>query len=128
MKTPKADPSKREVKFAFEGESQTYTLTYDINKICDAERGSGLNLLRPLVVPGMTMSEARALLYASLKAAHPNILLAEAGELLDRDMPYVMKQLLKLLDGETPGGPEGAAEKDNKSLAEQENASAETQV
>jgi hypothetical protein len=83
--------------FSIEGDPQVYTLTFDFNQICEAEKETGINLLKPLAGAGISATETRALLYALLKPAHPLVLLAEAGELLNKDLPTVLSELGAML-------------------------------
>jgi hypothetical protein len=92
------------VTFTLEGDPVAYTLMYDFNEIAEAEGVTGANLLQAISdMRNMTAVQMRGLLYASLKRAHPQVLLVEAGTLLSRDSVTVTKALAKLLgaDDET---------------------------
>lgn len=73
----------------------TYRLKFDFNELAFAEELTGLNLLRPLNdLANISGRETRAILYALLKSAEPQVLLTEAGNLLTRDSDTVTRAIL----------------------------------
>lgn len=101
-------------EFTLDGDPQVYKLAYDFNAICDAELETKENLQQYLFAIGkpssifLTALQHRAVLYALLKTAHPQVLLKEAGELLSRDTQKVSETMMRAL-GIDPAG-EGATE------------------
>jgi len=88
---------KKAVSFTLLDDPQVYVLQFDFNAICEAETATGCNLMHALAGGGISASETRGLLYACLKASHPEVLLSEAGDLLSRDMSSVLPALSKCL-------------------------------
>lgn len=76
-----ANPEKGEV--AFKAADAEYTLRYSTNAICELEDhlGRGLNAI---VADLERVSTVRALLWAGLRAKHPEITLKAAGEIMDK--------------------------------------------
>ncbi len=89
-------PDPQSVSFQLEGD-QVYSLSFDFNQICEAETVARCNLMTALAGGGITALQTRALLYACLKTAHPQVLLSEAGWLLSQDMPKVLAALAQVL-------------------------------
>lgn len=77
-----------------------YRLTYDFNKVVEAEEACGCSLLRALAGPS-SAKEMRALLYALLKTGHPEVTLEEAGSLFTSDPVGATDAVRRCLDGET---------------------------
>lgn len=76
-------PADRTVRFInLELGGQEYSLIFDFNAIARAEKETGLNLLEAFNPEGMTATQFRAMLYASLLKAHPDITLEAAGDLV----------------------------------------------
>lgn len=76
-----ANPAKGEV--AFKVADAEYTLKFSTNAICEMEEAvsKGLNS----ILQNMErLSYVRALLWAALRAKHPDISLAATGEIIDR--------------------------------------------
>ena len=102
---------KPSVKFNFNGEKREYTLVYDFNKFCDAEEETGgrHNLLAAIGGGSRTAGQFRLLVYACLKTENPNLRIAEAGELINRDTPMIANALQSLLTAaigeDEPQGP-----------------------
>lgn len=67
--------------FTIGDDPQVYTLTRNVNVICDVEAETGLNLSIFAWSAGMTQSQMRAMLYAYLKPSH-GVTLDEVGDLL----------------------------------------------
>lgn len=85
------------VVFTLKGDAQEYRLEFDGNMICDAESATGCNLMHLLAGAGEpSFTEARALLYALLKKAHPLVLATEAGALLT-NYPVVLAAIALLM-------------------------------
>lgn len=76
-----ANPVRGEV--AFKVADAEYTLKFSTNAICELEErlDKGLNVI---VANMERLSTVRALLWAGLKAKHPDITMAQAGEIIDR--------------------------------------------
>ena len=71
-----------------------YILQFDFNEMADAEKPAGVNLFAAIMRwPVLSCSEMRALLYALLKAANPQVLLSEAGGLLTKNTMAVMNAI-----------------------------------
>lgn len=87
------------VTFTLKDDSQVYRLRYDFNAICDAEPAAGVNLLSAIAGNGVDARQTRGLLFAMLKPEHPLVTLAEAGELLTRELPTVLDALRLALRG-----------------------------
>ena len=77
-----------------------YRLTFDFNRVCDAEDVVGIHLLRALGGPS-SAREMRGLLYALLKTGHPEVTLEEAGSLFTSDPVGATDAVRRCLDGET---------------------------
>ena len=63
-----------------------YQLAFKFNALCEAEKLTGENLLQGLgrlINGGMTAAQYRAVLYASLRMAHPKLTLEDAGDLIE---------------------------------------------
>jgi hypothetical protein len=71
-----ANPNRGEV--ALKVRDQTWTIVFDINGICEAEEATGQNLFSDL----SRVSTLRTLLWAGLRARHPQITRAEAGNII----------------------------------------------
>jgi hypothetical protein len=75
------------MQFKIKDESQVYTLGFDFNALADAEAVTKHNLLAAIGAwPALGAGAARALLYALLKPAHPEVLVEEAGGLFTKDL------------------------------------------
>lgn len=83
-----------------DGNKDEFRLTYDFNKVCEAEDAVGCHLLRALAGPA-SAKEMRGILYALLKTAHPETTLEEAGSLLSADPVGVTDAVGRCLNGET---------------------------
>lgn len=81
---------------------QSYKLCFDFNRLCEAEKETGFNLLFALRnVGAMSSGHLRALLYALLKTGHPTVLLTEAGALLSQDMQSVTDAIWIAIEAES---------------------------
>lgn len=87
------------VTFELEGHPHPYSLKYDFNVVCDVEAATGANLMRALAGGQINAAETRGLLYALLKPSNPDLLLSEAGALLDEDMETVLPALTSAIQG-----------------------------
>jgi len=76
-----ANPHRGEV--VFKVDEAEYTLVFSTNAICELEEllDKGLNLI---VANMERLTTVRALLWAGLRAKHPNVSLAQVGEIIDR--------------------------------------------
>lgn len=59
-----------------------FRLAFDFNAIATAESIAGVNLLQVLDLQGMSALQYRAMFYAALIKAHPDMTLANAGALV----------------------------------------------
>ena len=75
-----ANPARGEV--AFKVADAEYTLRFSTNAICELEDrlDKGLNVI---VANMERLSTVRALLWAGLRAKHPEVTMAQAGEVID---------------------------------------------
>lgn len=76
-----ANPARGEV--AFTVADTEYTLKYSTNAICELEErlDKGLNVI---VANMERLTTVRALLWAGLRAKHPDVTIQQAGELIDK--------------------------------------------
>jgi hypothetical protein len=109
---------KDPITFTLEGDPQPYILKFDFNEVCNAEAAAGCNLMQALSGVPITAAQTRGLLYACLKPANPQVLLSEAGALLSKDMPTVLRYLMEALG--TADEPETTPTSDTASAAETE--------
>lgn len=89
----KALPS---VKLVIEDDPQEYVLTWDINRVIEAEEETGRNFMLALGSGGLALADSRALLYGVLKTSHA-VTRDEAGTLLSSDTDAVLDALSRLL-------------------------------
>lgn len=103
-------PEDKFITFMLKDDPVTYSLLFDFNQVCDAEVISGCNLMQALSGGvHITAAQTRALLFASLRTAHPGVSIAEAGELLSREYPVVLNALSNVIsDWRTAGLAEEA--------------------
>lgn len=95
-----ANPHKSEVAFKV-GETE-YTLKFSTNAICELEDrlDKGLNTI---VANMERLTTVRALLWAGLRAKHPEVNIAQAGEMIDRlGMPEVTEVIGRALTAAFP--------------------------
>ncbi|WP_396190307.1 GTA-gp10 family protein [Flavobacterium sp.] len=76
-----ANPARGEVALAVA--DTEYTLKFSTNAICELEDrlDKGLNLI---VANMERLTTVRALLWAGLRAKHPDVTITQAGEIIDR--------------------------------------------
>lgn len=76
-----ANPARGEVSFKVA--DTRYTLKFSTNAICELEEhlNKGLNVI---VANMERLTTVRALLWAGLRAKHPDMTIEKAGELIDR--------------------------------------------
>lgn len=76
-----ANPARGEV--AFKVADAEYTLKFSTNAICELEErlDKGLNVI---VANMERLTTVRALLWAGLRARHPEVSIQQAGEMIDR--------------------------------------------
>lgn len=76
-----ANPHRGEV--AFKVADAEYTLKFSTNAICELEErlDKGLNVI---VANMERLTTVRALLWAGLRAKHPEVTIQQAGEMIDR--------------------------------------------
>ena len=94
------------------GEGKSYSLRLDFNAMCEFEEATGRNALEALSAMESgkgAMLEMRALMWAALRRHHPDVTLAEAGDLLSNNVDA----LVDLIEAATPaantsGGPGNA--------------------
>lgn len=68
----------------------TLNLVKDINKLCEAEQETGLNLFKAIMGGQVNLSNLRAMLWAALATAHA-VTIPEAGDLIGReDWPKII--------------------------------------
>lgn len=84
------------VKFTLSNDPQEYVLIYDFNKIVEAEEKTGVNLMQGLMGGGSAVV-MRALLFAFLLKAHPDVLIGEAGDLFSKESGTVMAAMSHML-------------------------------
>ena len=99
------------VTFTLKNDPHTYALIYDFNVVCDHEAETGANLMEALVGGvGITAAQTRGILYCFLKPANPDVLLAEAGELLNRDIDTCIGALSQVIKAVRDEQKQAAAE------------------
>lgn len=74
------DPTVHFVPLTLKG--KTYKLCYDFNSIAQVEAETGLNMFRGLDLQALNLTQLRAMLYASLLKAQPDMTLTDAGNLI----------------------------------------------
>jgi hypothetical protein len=74
------DPTIPYTKLTLKGTD--YKLCYSFNAIAKAEAETGLNMFQGLNLQALNAIQLRAMLWASLLTAHPDITLEEAGALI----------------------------------------------
>lgn len=88
-----------------DGEKDVIKLCYDFNNIVDAEIQSGENLLKPLSnLSRMTAGQMRGLFYALAKKHHPQVTLADAGNLLTLDSMAVTNAVARVFGAKDDAG------------------------
>lgn len=71
----------------FEVGDQSYTLRYTINALCEMEGALGMGVqdfCRHLVAGDVRLTNIRAAFWAGLRSHHPDLSLAQAGDLLQK--------------------------------------------
>lgn len=103
-----ANPLKGEA--AFQAGSETMTLVFDINALCNAEDASGMKTAELLTEldGGESMKVLRAIIWAGLQAKHPCNLL-RAGEIIQAAGPGVAAKAMRdgLAAAFPPAGDKG---------------------
>lgn len=79
-KTVTADPTMEFVTLKLKGHS--YKLIYSFNALAEAESLTGLNMFQGLDLNAITAQQLRAMLWAALSVAHPQMTIEDAGNLL----------------------------------------------
>lgn len=100
-----ANPARGEV--AFRVADSEYTLKFSTNAICELEErlDKGLNTI---VANMERLTTVRALLWAGLRAKHPDVTIAQAGEMIDRvGMAEATETIGKALTAAFPAPTEG---------------------
>lgn len=98
---------------AFKVDDADYTLVYSTNAICELEErlDKGLNVI---VANMERLTTVRALLWAGLRAKHPDVTIEKAGEMIDRcGMASATEAIGKALTAAFPPA-DGAASKNGQ--------------
>lgn len=100
-----ANPHRGEM--SFKTPDAEYTLVLSTNALCELEEELGKSV--PAIVSDMQrLSTLRALLWASLRTRHPDISLAQAGEIIDRaGMVKTTEAITRTLNAAFPKAPKG---------------------
>ena len=77
---PIEDPTIPYVTLTLRGKD--YRLAYSFNALAKAEAATGLNMFQGLNLQALNLVQLRAMLWASLLKAQPDITLDEAGDLI----------------------------------------------
>jgi hypothetical protein len=86
-----------------DNQANIFKLQFDFNKIVEAEEAAGCNLFSALGnLRSLNARQARGLLLAMLRTHHPEITLAEAGQLVNADMGAVLEALAIALGAGEP--------------------------
>jgi hypothetical protein len=102
-----ANPARGEV--GFKAGDAVYTLKFSTNAICELEDhlDKGLNTI---VANMERLTTVRALLWAGMRAHHPDVTLKQAGEMIDRvGMAPATEAIGKALTAAFPPATEGEA-------------------
>lgn len=86
-------------------DGRPYRLALDFNAMVEAEKASGENLLQGAfrLGPGASAAQVRGLLYALLKPWNPKVTLADAGELLTKNMVGTMRAMSLVFGNDADG-------------------------
>ena len=101
-----ANPARGEMAFMVGDEA--YTLQFSTNAICELEDylDKGLNVI---VANMERLTTVRAMLWAGLRAKHPNVTIKQAGDIIDRcGMAEVTDVIGKALTAAFPSPDEAA--------------------
>ncbi len=96
-----ADPTVRYTELKLNG--KTYQLTYDFESIAQAEETTGIELLVGVDWRKINARRIRAMLYASMVKAQPDITLKEIGKLITvLNLPNIESALVDCWMNSTP--------------------------
>lgn len=96
-----ADPTVRYTELKLNG--KTYQLTYDFEAIAAAEEATGLELLVGVDWRKINARRIRAMLYASMVKAQPDIALKEIGKMITvLNLPKIESALVDCWMNSTP--------------------------
>jgi len=97
------------------------TLRFDFGALVEAEEAAGVGtqeMMKELAGGGARLKTARAMLYGALRYHHPDVSLAEAGDLLMVDGEAISEALgramQEMAERRSPNPPNGAAAKGRK--------------